>query len=256
MKNFTQYILTILFFMVGLTTFAQVGIGTTTANPAAILEIKSTTKGFLPPRLSQSQMNAIQAPIPEGLMVFCTTCSPVGIYYYEGTSFLPISFTESYVPLRASLTSQLLGNYVNPTFFDNGDLVTVTIDYPVTMAFEAGASGTINIDGVSFVLDTTASDPANGKLVFSLSVGSGHSIKAVDFDFIPSMDVLLTGVTENGNPVDLSVYTTPIDFRTLIDGNAALQSLASDDATPNDGVTANPDILVSNLVANAPGNIV
>ena len=40
----------------------NVGIGTASPNAAAVLEASSTTKGFLPPRMTQAQRNAIVSP--------------------------------------------------------------------------------------------------------------------------------------------------------------------------------------------------
>ena len=51
--------------------FAQVGIGTTSPNASAILEVSSTSKGFLLPRMSTEQRNAISSPA-EGLTVYNT----------------------------------------------------------------------------------------------------------------------------------------------------------------------------------------
>ncbi|MCK9423473.1 MAG: hypothetical protein M0Q38_12835, partial [Bacteroidales bacterium] len=57
-------------------TEAQIGINTDGTQPgsAAMLDIKSTEKGFLPPRMTKVQRNAIVNP-PAGLMVFCTDCT-------------------------------------------------------------------------------------------------------------------------------------------------------------------------------------
>ncbi|PKH67891.1 hypothetical protein CXF59_05255 [Flavobacterium sp. ALD4] len=46
--------------------------------PSAILELESTTKGFLLPRMTAAQMNAIISP-PSGMMVYCTNCGGVGL---------------------------------------------------------------------------------------------------------------------------------------------------------------------------------
>src|SRR5512133_1868293 len=46
-------------------------------DPSAGLDIKFTDKGFLPPRLTFEQRNAISNPV-EGLMVFCTNCNSDG----------------------------------------------------------------------------------------------------------------------------------------------------------------------------------
>jgi uncharacterized protein (TIGR02145 family) len=60
--------------------FCQVSISSdnSPANPAAGLDVNFSNKGFLPPRLTQAQRNAITAP-PDGLMVFCTDCSSAGV---------------------------------------------------------------------------------------------------------------------------------------------------------------------------------
>ncbi|MDD7886276.1 FISUMP domain-containing protein [Flavivirga sp. 57AJ16] len=83
-----------MFMATTLTAFTQVGIGTETPHASAALDVSSTNKGFLPPRLTETQMNGIVSPA-EGLIVFCSDCSPKGIYFYDGTSFKSISNTGS-----------------------------------------------------------------------------------------------------------------------------------------------------------------
>jgi len=73
---------------VSFTTFAQVGIGTTTPNASAALDITSTTSGLLPPRMTQVQRNAIATPAA-GLIVYCTNCGANGeLQFYNGTSWV------------------------------------------------------------------------------------------------------------------------------------------------------------------------
>jgi hypothetical protein len=50
----------------------RVGIGTTTPDTAARLDVSSTTSGFLPPRMTTAQRDAITSP-PNGLMLYNTT---------------------------------------------------------------------------------------------------------------------------------------------------------------------------------------
>lgn len=76
----------LLLMMVNSVSYAQVGIGTNDPNAASVLELSSTDKGFLPPRLTLVQMENISTP-PEGLMVYCTDCPFKGMYYYDGTDF-------------------------------------------------------------------------------------------------------------------------------------------------------------------------
>ena len=73
----------ILFFTI--TTQAQVGIGTSTPAATAVLELNSTTKGLLPPRMTGNQRDAITNPAT-GLIIYCTNCGLNGgePEYYNG----------------------------------------------------------------------------------------------------------------------------------------------------------------------------
>lgn len=55
------------------------GINTSSPNASAILDVTSTTKGFLPPRLTTTQKNAISTPAT-GLVVFDTTLAKLCVY--------------------------------------------------------------------------------------------------------------------------------------------------------------------------------
>lgn len=56
-----------------------------TANTSAILQVDSTTKGFLPPRMTTTQKNAIATPAA-GLMVYDTTLNVIS--YYNGSMWI------------------------------------------------------------------------------------------------------------------------------------------------------------------------
>jgi hypothetical protein len=66
----------------GITLFAQVGIGTNTPDNSAMLEVQSTTKGVLLPRMTTVQRNAIATPA-NGLQVYDTNTN--SIWYYNGS---------------------------------------------------------------------------------------------------------------------------------------------------------------------------
>jgi len=53
---------------------ANVSIGTSAAVKSAILDITSTAKGILPPRMTTAQRDAISSPAT-GLTLFCTDCT-------------------------------------------------------------------------------------------------------------------------------------------------------------------------------------
>jgi uncharacterized protein (TIGR02145 family) len=62
----------------------QVGVGTTSPNASAVMELNSTSTGFLPPRITTAQMNAINSPA-EGLTIYNTTLKT--LCWFNGTSW-------------------------------------------------------------------------------------------------------------------------------------------------------------------------
>ncbi|WP_276485792.1 BclA C-terminal domain-containing protein [Paraflavitalea pollutisoli] len=73
----TSYLSIFLLFFASLSQ-AQVGIGTILPNASSLLEVQSTTKGVLIPRMTSGQRTAIATPA-EGLMVFQTN-APAGLW--------------------------------------------------------------------------------------------------------------------------------------------------------------------------------
>jgi hypothetical protein len=64
-------------------------INTTSVNSSAILQADSTTKGFLPPRMTAAQKTAIVSPA-EGLMIYQTDGTK-GLYLYDGSVWRAIT---------------------------------------------------------------------------------------------------------------------------------------------------------------------
>jgi len=82
-----SFLITVTMFFAG-TIFAQ-GVGiksdASATDNSAMLEIKSTNKGILIPRMTATQRTAINSPA-YGLMVYQTD-APAGFYFYDGTSW-------------------------------------------------------------------------------------------------------------------------------------------------------------------------
>ena len=66
---------------------AQVAVNTDNSapDPAAMLDVKSSIKGFLPPRMSSAQVNSIVSP-PEGLTVYNTTLK--SLCWFDGSTWV------------------------------------------------------------------------------------------------------------------------------------------------------------------------
>jgi hypothetical protein len=94
---FLPGILAIMLLISSLSSPAQVGINTDGLLPdnSAMLDVKSVSKGMLPPRMTFTQRNAIENPV-EGLMVYCTNCNPDGtggVSIFQGGSWKMVSLS-------------------------------------------------------------------------------------------------------------------------------------------------------------------
>ena len=76
-KPLTKLFLTLLsiVFITNVSAQNNVGIGTTTPNAKAVLELKATDKGFLAPRMNTTQMNAIVVTAAESALLIYNTDS-------------------------------------------------------------------------------------------------------------------------------------------------------------------------------------
>ena len=95
MKKTYLFLLMILY--AGLTANGQsgsIGIGTTTPNTSAALDIQSTTKGVLIPRLTTAQRNLISSPAT-GLLVFDNTSN--SFWFRGATDWIELSDTSNNV---------------------------------------------------------------------------------------------------------------------------------------------------------------
>lgn len=133
--------------------YAQVGVGTEGAPVAsAQLEVRSTTKGFLPPRMTTEQRNAISngpGGAAAGLVVYNTTISQ--LEYYNGTSWSPL------VTGNTPYYAQFRGN-AGQTFTIAGQKV----DFPTTM---------INVGGFTLNSNNTIVLPAGRIYRIDLNLG-------------------------------------------------------------------------------------
>ncbi|MBM3167762.1 MAG: hypothetical protein FJZ76_00625 [Bacteroidetes bacterium] len=65
----------------------SLGIGTSTPASSAKLDVSSITQGFLPPRMTQAQRNAISSPA-SGLIIWCTDSGTRGqLQVYDGAGW-------------------------------------------------------------------------------------------------------------------------------------------------------------------------
>ena len=96
MKIITLFIYAILL-PVGMAFAQGVGINSdgSPADSSAMLDVKSTSKGLLMPRMTAGQRDSIASPAT-GLMVYQTD-APAGFYYYNGTAWTSVGGSARHI---------------------------------------------------------------------------------------------------------------------------------------------------------------
>nr|WP_295928013.1 exosporium glycoprotein BclB-related protein [uncultured Dyadobacter sp.] len=154
---------------------AQVGIGTITPDPSAQLDVQSTTKGALIPRMLDSERSAIPSPAT-GLLVYQTNGTS-GFYYYTGTQWVP-------------LKSEAAGSAIIP--YASGTPITLTTialglaGIPSVVGFGLSAPGLTVLGGAIDATNLTN---------FAFSVPRDGVISSISGSFSTTVALALVGAT-------------------------------------------------------------
>jgi hypothetical protein len=116
---------------------AQVGIGTTVPDASSLLDLSSTAKGMLAPRMTLAQKLAVATPAT-GLLIYQTD-GAAGFWYYDGTAWRPfLNNTTGWTTLGN--TGTVAGtNFIGTT--DAVDFVTKTNNVEKMRVTSAGNVG-------------------------------------------------------------------------------------------------------------------
>ena len=90
-----RFLVLLIFILIfsGLTTYSQVSINTDGSQPdnSAMLDVKSSNKGLLIPRMTQSQIQSISDPA-DGLQVYCITNSKIYIFVAPSNQWKEVTY--------------------------------------------------------------------------------------------------------------------------------------------------------------------
>ncbi len=89
------------------------GIGTITPNASSILEMVSTSKGMLVPRMTKNNRDAIATPAT-GLLIYQTTNTP-GFYYYNGSAWTAVTPKAKGWSLTGNAATDPAVNFIGTT---------------------------------------------------------------------------------------------------------------------------------------------
>ncbi len=131
--------------------FTQVGIGTTSPNSFSVLDLSSTSKGLLIPRMTESNRNEMfLSSAEEGMLIYQTT--PVkGFYAFDGISWQGI---------QKAITSNVTGSTM---YWDNQNKVWQS----TTNLFNQGTSIGIGTQSPKVQLHINSSNASTTRLQFT-----------------------------------------------------------------------------------------
>lgn len=141
------YFLLYTIFCVGSANAQNVGVGTTNPAVSAELDVTSTQKGFLPPRMTLAQRNGIASPTA-GLIIWCIDFSQIEVY--DGTVWQNIGGAPAILP-SVTICSQVWSNKnLDVKTYANGDAIPQVTSNAVWTTTTTGAWCWYNNDSTTY----------------------------------------------------------------------------------------------------------
>jgi uncharacterized protein (TIGR02145 family) len=132
-----QHLLFVFLLLATVCARAQVGIGTTTPDASAQLDVSSTTKGFLPPRMTSTQRDAIASPAT-GMVIFNATTN--GLEFKSSSGWVSLTTASGvFLPTVVIGTQQWMQKNLEVAFYRNGDPIPQVTDPTAWAALTTGA---------------------------------------------------------------------------------------------------------------------
>ena len=192
---------------------AQVGIasGSITPDASSMLEVQSTTKGLLTPRMTNSQKNAISSPAT-GLTIYQTD-STAGYYVYTGSAWTRL--LTSTVPVvdggtgQSSYTNgQLLignttGNTLTKSTLTAGSGISITNGAGSITITNTGAASDSTFTGSTVSLTTTSFTSLTG-LSFYASANTTYRFRATVLFTAGTVDGVVFGFNGPASPTNFA----------------------------------------------------
>jgi hypothetical protein len=166
---------------------SNIGIGTTTPNASAIAEMNSTNQGFLPPRMTTTQRNAIVSPA-SGLQIYNSTTGCLN--FYSGSAWYEVCGTV------------VSGTFPAGTVNCAGPTLVVNVTNPTT--------GKIWMDrnlGASQVATSSTDAASYGDLYQWGRRADGHQCRT------STTTATLSSIDQPANGNFITIGSTPFDWR-------------------------------------------
>ena len=200
----------------------SVGIGTSTPNASALLDLTSTSKGLLAPRMTTAQRTAIASPA-NGLLVFDN--STASFWFYNGAAWIEIITTStSGWGLTGNAGTNPAVNFMGTT--DDNDVIFKRNN---TRAGLIGITNTSYGSGALNPASTGTLNTANGRdALYSNTTGGGNTANGYN-----ALRNNTTGSHNTANGVSALQSNTTGSVNTASGRNALLLNTTGSENTAN-----------------------
>jgi trimeric autotransporter adhesin len=204
------------------------------ADASAMLDVQSTSRGILIPRMTAAQRGAITSPAT-GLLVYQND-GATGFYFYDGTSWIQLS-----VPV-GSAGGDLTGTYPSPTLITSGVTSGSYGSATQVPAFTVDAKGRLTAAGNTTITGVTPGGSAGGDLTGTY----------------PNPTFTTSGVTSGsyGSATQVPVFTVDAKGRLTAAGNTTITGTTPGGSAGGDltGTYPNPTLATSGVTAATYGS--
>ena len=239
-----RYLLSLLVFSVFFNTRSaaqSLAINTdgSSANASALLDVKSTTKGILIPRMTKTEKNAIASPAT-GLLIYQTGPDSIGFHYYDGTRWSPV-LSNSNSDLLAWRTGGNTGTV------DGSHYIGTTDDVPLNIKVNNQKAGRIASTGETFFGYQAGNVSASGA-----NTGIGAQALLSNSTGINNTSVGFAALRDN----TIGSNNTAIGYAALLSNTTGNENLAlgTDALRSNISGTKNTALSGGSLYSNSSGN--
>ena len=226
--------------------YAQVGVNTNNPDASAALDITSTTKGLLMPRMTNVQRQAISNPAA-GLQVFVTDFDGGSFMFYDGTKWGTLSFTKT-IPDAPTIGTAVSGNAQATVSFtapssNGGSVITsyTATSNPggITGTLSQAGSGDITVSGLTNGSTYTFTVTATNAIGTSVASAASNSVTPA-VPIVPDAPTIGTAVA--GDAQATVSFTAPSS-----DGGSAITSYTA---------TSSPGGITGTLSQSGSGSII
>jgi uncharacterized protein (TIGR02145 family) len=217
---------------------SNIGIGTTTPNVSAITEMNSTNQGFLPPRMTTTQRNAIVSPA-SGLQIYNSTTGCLNFYsvsaWYEVCGTVVYSAVVSTLScgtatITGSLTSGTAASGVSIsvpyTGGNGGTYAAQTIPSTSVTGLTASiAAGSLATGASALVYTISGTPSASGTASFAINIG-GQSC-TLNITVSPAIGTFAAGTVNCAGATAVVNVTNPTTGKIWMDRNLGATQVAT-----------------------------